>query len=324
MRRGWQRGSARSDDHILILGYGIMAGRRKEYCLEKNGIHRTKKDDKKYLSIIAAFVMAGVLLLFGYQNVDAEIEDRHWDVVVLGDSIIGKEREEGTIHEYFEEYSGLSMLNAAFGGNCASMGENSYRYSYYEESLSLCRLAEAVCYKDFAVQKADLAASQTKAEYFEEVLAGLAAADPNQTDILLLEFGVNDYTAGRRLDNPEDRFDVYTYGGALRYAIELFREAYPNLEIILVTPAYCHIDGYENCLEEDFGGGTLDQYADMEKEIAAEYGLDVIDVFYEIGFDESNIMKYTRDGMHLRSEGRPVYARFLADKIEELAERKSE
>ena len=61
----------------------------------------------------------------------------------------------------------------------------------------------------------------------------------------------------------------------------------------------------------------------MEKEIAAEYGLDVIDVFYEIGFDESNIMKYTRDGMHLRSEGRPVYARFLADKIEELAERKS-
>ena len=49
----------------------------------------------------------------------------------------------------------------------------------------------------------------------------------------------------------------------------------------------------------------------------------MIDVFYEIGFDESNIMKYTRDGMHLRSEGRPVYARFLADKIEELAERKS-
>lgn len=240
--------------------------------MEKNEIHRTKKDNKKYLSITAAFVMAGVLLLFGYQNVDAEIEDRHWDVVVLGDSIIGKEREEGTIHEYFEEYSGLSMLNAAFGGNCASMGENSYRYSYYEESLSLCRLAEAVCYKDFAVQKADLAASQTKAEYFEEVLAGLAAGDLDQTDILLLEFGVNDYTAGRRLDNPEDRFDVYTYGGALRYAIELFREAYPNLEIILVTPAYCHIDGYENCLEEDFGGGTLDQYADMEKEIAAEYG----------------------------------------------------
>ncbi len=291
--------------------------------MERENVQKNKRGHNKFLSMAAALVIAGFLLLSGYRNVNAGIEDGHWDVIVLGDSIIGKEREEGTIHEYFEEYSGLTMLNAAFGGNCASVGENADRYSYHEESLSLCRLAEAACYKDFGVQKADLAASQTKADYFEDVLEELAGADLSQADILLLEFGVNDYTAGRKLDNPEDPLDVYTYGGALRYAVGLFQETYPDLEIILVTPAYCHIAEYKNCLEEDFGGGTLDRYADLEKEIAAEYGLDVIDVFYGIGFDESNIMDYTRDGMHLRSEGRPVYARFLADKIEELSERKS-
>lgn len=276
---------------------------------------------KQIGSIAAACVICAFLLYFGYRNVDAGIEDRHWDVIALGDSIIGKEREDGPIHVYFEEYSGMTMLNAAFGGNCASVGENADRYSYNDESLSLCRLAEAVCYRDFGVLKADMAASRVKADYFEETLEQLAAADFNQTDILLLEFGANDYTAGRKLDNPEDPTDIYTYGGALRYAIELLREAYPDLKIVLVTPLYCHLVERENCLKEDFGGGTLDEYADLEKRIAEEYGLDVVDVFYEIGIDESNVMEYTRDGMHLRHEGRQFYARFLAEKIEELSER---
>ena len=276
---------------------------------------------KKIISIAAAGVISALFLYFGYRNVDAGIEDRHWDVIVLGDSIIGKEREDGPIHVYFEEYSGMSMLNAAFGGNCASVGENAGRYSYNDESLSLCRLAEAVCYKDYGVLKADMAASRVKADYFEETLEQLAAADLKQADILLLEFGANDYTAGRKLDNPGNPRDVYTYGGALRYAIELLQRAYPDLKIVLVTPLYCHLAERKNCLEEDFGGGTLDEYADLEKKIAKEYGLDVIDVFYEIGIDESNVMEYTRDGMHLRHEGRQYYARFLAEKIEELSER---
>ena len=72
---------------------------------------------------------------------------------------------------------------------------------------------------------------------------------------------------------------------------------------------------------EDFGGGTLDAYADKEKEIAEDYGLGVIDVFYEIGFCEENIMDFTEDGMHLDNTGRQFYARFLAEKMGELSER---
>ena len=64
-------------------------------------------------------------------------------------------------------------------------------------------MTEAVGYRDFGVLKADIAASRVKADYFEETLEQLAVADFNQADILLLEFGANDYTAGRKLDNPE-------------------------------------------------------------------------------------------------------------------------
>lgn len=269
----------------------------------------------KLVSIAAAFVISYFILRFGYQGMEKETAGEAWKIVALGDSVIGKEREGVAVHAFFQEYTGIPMLNAAFGGNLASAGKNADRFSYHEESLNLYRLAEAVCYRDFGVQRADLAASQTRAWYFEEALNGLAAADLKQTEILLLEFGVNDYMAGKKIDNPEDPLDVNTYGGALRYAIELFQKTYPDLHIVLVTPAFCHVVDYGMCTEEDFGGGPLDRYVAQEKEIAVEYGLDVIDVFYEFGMDETNVMDRTEDGLHLNDEARRAYARFLAEKL---------
>ena len=49
-----------------------------------------KKEFLKQIgSIATACVICAFLLYFGYRNVDAGIEDRHWDVIALGDSIIG-------------------------------------------------------------------------------------------------------------------------------------------------------------------------------------------------------------------------------------------
>lgn len=276
------------------------------------------------ISAAVAVLFCTFFLWSYYRSVEAGIEDRGWDVVVMGDSIIGKGRGDGSVDEYFEKYSGMTMVNGAFGGNCASVGEHADRYSYHEESINLYNLAKAACYRDFGVQWADLAASQTKVAYFEEALSELSAADLNQTRILLLAFGTNDYTTGRKLDDPDDPYNVKTYGGALRYAVELFQETYPDLKVVLVTPLFCHLSERENCFGEDFGGGTLDQYAEKEKEIAAEYGLDVIDVLEDVGINETNYEDYLEDGMHLNEAGRELYARFLAEKIRQLSEEKSE
>lgn len=276
------------------------------------------------ISIAAAFTISGILLYFGYQSVEAEIEDKPWDVVAIGDSIIGKERWDGTVDDYFEEYSGLTMLNGAFGGNCASVRDDADRYSYNEESLNLCNLAKAIAYRDFGVQLADLAASQTKMAYFDEVMENLASVDFKQTRVLMLAFGSNDYLSGKKPDNPDDPYDQKTYGGALRYAVELIKEAYPNLEIVLVTPPFCHISGGEDCLKQTFdGGGTLSQYVETEKMVAAQYGIYVIDAFGELGIDESNYEVYMEEGgLHFNKEGRELYARFLAEETKKLLEEK--
>lgn len=286
-----------------------------EERLGKENMPGKKEAYKKILSIAAAFVISGFLLYFGYCSVESETARHSYNIVALGDSIIGKERDGSCIQARVEEYTGLSMLSGAFGGNLASRGEDADRFSQHEESLNLYAVAEAVCHRDFGVQKADLAASQTKAWYFEDALKGLEGANLSRTDILLLEFGVNDYMAGKATDNPEDPFDIDTYGGALRYSIELFEEAYPNLEIVLVTPAFCHVVDHGFCTEADFGGGTLEEYVEQEKEIAEQYGLRVIDAFHEFGMDETNVMDLTEDGMHLSYEGRMAYARFLVGEL---------
>lgn len=278
------------------------------------------------IGIAAAFGFCGFLLCLACQSVDREKKDDPRDVVAIGDSIIGKEREDGTVDEFFEKYSGLTMVNGAFGGNCASVGENAGRYSCQGESFTLPELAEAICYQDFAVQRADLAASQRKIAYFEESIDNLAEVDFQQTKILMAAFGTNDYLSGKKPDDPEDPYNIETYAGALRYGIELLGKTYPDLEIVLVTPLFCHISGWENCYKESFyGGETLDKYVDAEKKVAAEYGLYVIDVFGGSGIDETNYEQYMESGgLHLNREGREKYARFLAEKTEELLEEKNE
>ena len=272
-------------------------------------------------AVLAAFVICAILLCFGYRSVEAESGDKVWDVVVTGDSIIGKDREYGSVNVYFEEYSGMTMLNGAFGGNCASVGENADRYSFHEESINLYNLSKAICYRDFGVQWADLAASQNKMAYFEQALEGLSSVDFRRTRFLMLSFGTNDYTNGRKADDPDDPYNRETYGGALRCAIELFQETYPDLKIVLVTPPFCHLAGRKDCFEEDFGGGTLDQYVETEKKIGAEYeDVYVIDAFWESGIDESNYSEYMEGGLHLDQAGRELYGRFLAEEMIKLSE----
>lgn len=276
-------------------------------------------------AVTAALVICGILLGSGYRSVEAGIEDKAWDVVVTGDSIIGKDRTDGSVNEYFEAYSGMTMLNGAFGGNCASVGEDADRYSFHEESINLYNLAKAACCRDFGVQWADLAASQTKIGYFEEALENFSSADLRQTKFLMLSFGTNDYTNGREPDDPDDPYNVETYGGALRSAIELFQETYPDLKIVLVTPPYCHLSGQEDCFQAKYGGGTLDQYVEVEKSIGAQYdGVYVIDAFWESGIDESNYNEYMEGGLHLNKAGRELYGRFLAEEMKKLSEETEE
>lgn len=278
----------------------------------ETGRGQLEKEKRIHLIYLASAVLIAAAVIYaGFLHVDAGMT-KGYDVVALGDSILGKARGSENIQNVIEEVSGLTMYNGAFGGNTAGAWEEDYRYSFHDRSLNLWKLTEAVCRKDFGEQLADLAASQVKVWYFDEVMQGLTEIDFTQVRMLLLEFGTNDYAFGIPLDNQEDARDVCTYGGALRYSVELLQETYPNIKIVLVTPLPCLLRATES--------GTLEEYVALEKKIAEEYQIAIIDAYEEAGFDETNLSLYLEDDLHLNADGRRIYGAFLGEKVKELME----
>lgn len=262
-------------------------------------------------------IMAAALFLMTHWNIWKEKKAAP-DLVILGDSIMGKEREDQTIPSVIEKVTGLTVFNGAFGGSCACSNNFENRYSFHEDSLNLCRLQDAIVHQDFGVQLADLPNNPYQSAYFPEVLQGLSEIDFSRVKVLLIEHGTNDYTAGRKLDNPDNPKDSYTFGGALRLSISNIQKAYPNLKIILVSPKFCWIPGYKDCTKQDFGHGTMQAYVDLEKKIAEDYGLDLIDVFDNTGFNADNIREYTEDGLHLNEDGRTIYGTYIGKQLKKI------
>lgn len=274
-----------------------------------------------YISIgISIVVAAGLLIFTCFMIYDKPVTDRENPrIVCLGDSIIGNERDKTSVTAVMESILSEPVANGAFGGTCASLSNTEYRATYYEDSINLAMLADAIAYRDFSVQLYDITSNNFKLDYFKPALEELTKVDFEEVDIVFIEHGINDYSAGRPIDNEADPLDVYTYAGSLRYSIEQIKSSYPEIQIVLVTPLYCYfqVNGERGLDSEtaDFGQGPLINYVEAELKVAEEYELPVIDNFHNLGINSDNIDEYAMDGIHLNEKGRQLLANALAEYV---------
>lgn len=264
----------------------------------------------RIISMAIALVLFGATALLTWLYV-RPTEDSY-RIVCLGDSLIGNEREDTVVTDVMEEVLSEKVFNSAFGGTCMSSSNTENRSDYYEDSLSMCNLADAIVSQDFTRQCVDVVNNQFKVSYFDDAVRELAQIDFSKVEVLYIEHGTNDYNSGRPIDNKDDIYDRTTYGGALRYSIKTIRDKYPDMRIILVTPPYCRFETLD-CYALDYGYGNLEDYVNLELEIADEYGIEVIDVFHTIGIDAENADDYLFDGIHLNAEGRELFGTMLAE-----------
>lgn len=281
---------------------------------EKEKINSIKKWLPPAVSVLAVLFLLGITALRVYDKKDGQ-----YGIVCLGDSIIGNVRDETSVTSVMEEILQEPVANTAFGGTCASLGNTMHRSVFYEDSMNLASLADAIAYKDFDVQFYDISSNNFGLGYFQEGLELLAEIDFEKVRIVFIEHGINDFSAGRPLDNEKDPYDIYTYGGAIRYTIEKLKQEYPHLCLVLVTPLYCYFqENGERALDSessDFGYGPLENYVELELEIAREYGLPCIDNFHNMGINSENVDEYTEDGIHLNEKGRRLLAEALANYV---------
>lgn len=276
-----------------------------------------KKQKKNLLYWVISIVLAMIVLF----TTLLPRFDKKVDIVVLGDSIMGNLLYSTHSLDIVSKKTGKKVFNGAFGGTCMAYKERE-NVMLEPAVWSMIELAEAICYKDFGVQKAALShAYQYKninhlvPDYYVERMENLAQIDFSRVEILIIEHGTNDYNTATLLDNEENLYDKSTFGGALRSGLKLFQEKYPHLRIILMSPVYCEMEGegQGKCYEVSYGGGTLDEYVEKEKEIAEEFGIEFLDAYHLSGIWEENAGTYLFDGIHPSEEGQALLGEFIAD-----------
>ena len=240
-------------------------------------------------------------------------------IVNFGDSIFGKCRPPEDISTYLSELTGAMTYNVGFGG--CRMSEHSLPHF---DRFCMYRIADAVTTRDFSLQDESFfyePIGEALPDYFKEGLDTLKRIDFSKADILTIAYGTNDFTASQKLEG-NDKYDVTSYGGALRYSIEKLKAAFPDSSIVLCSQTYRFWRNSEGVVTSDsntrvVGGQKLTDFVQKTKEIAVEYGLFYIDNYNGSGMNGNNrdICFSDTDGTHPIIPGRKLIAENMAKEL---------
>ena len=243
-------------------------------------------------------------------------------IVNFGDSIFGNKRPPHDISTALAEVTGATVHNLGFGGCRMSCHVREWA------AFSMYRIADAITTRDFSIQDAvDVEAKSKDVTdempiYFLESRALLKSLDFNQVDIVTIAYGSNDYTARKKIDNPENPFDVDTFQGALRYSIKTLHQTYPHLKIFVCSPTYRFWvnDNLELIDDSDtrvYNGHKMDDFIEATKQVAKEYHVKFIDNYYELGINKFSRTYYFdgKDGSHHNPRGARLIAEHMASEL---------
>lgn len=225
-------------------------------------------------------------------------------IVVLGDSIWDLVRDDTGIAARLADELSATVYNLAVSGTSAAFrsgGEEPDKWN----GETLCRLVQEITGTGEAVIPAE-----------EEAHELIRQIDYNKVDYFIIAYGLNDYFEAIPIEGA-DPFDTNTYGGALRSAVVLLQEAYPDAEIVLVSQTYCQgysygkIDSDSNT--KDYGGGFAPAYVETAERVAEEYNLIFVNNYKKMGIHRYNGPKYLADATHLTEYGRDKYAGIIAN-----------
>ncbi len=280
-------------------------------------VERTKQIQKVtivyYVCALVVFaILFGAFCLKGQEKAEVSI-------VMMGDSIMGENRDVTSIPVVLGGLMGEEIVNCALGGTSMGRLNREGVPAYTKDCLTMHSLAQSIVTSDFGPQQT-VRSRENGTQYFEPTVNSLEQIDFETVELLFIGHGMNDYQVGIPIENKEDAYDVYTFTGALRSSVEMLQRAYPDLRIVLVTPTYSwyiNEDGTgETCEERDFGGGILEAYVDAEIALGESLGIEVIDLYHDFYPHEqwNDWVVYTRDGVHPNEAG----CKLIAEKIYQM------
>lgn len=142
----------------------------------------------------------------------------------------------------------------------------------------------------------------------------------NSSDIIVVFAGVNDYLStppNKHFGSVSDTMTTGNYCGALRYFMKQLKEYYGDRDIFFVT--MYDINRKADCTYADFNGQpTLGDFMEAERQLAKEYGFNIIDLqgtgFMDCSTKEASDY-YLRDGLHPKDSGSIALGEHIAAEL---------
>jgi lysophospholipase L1-like esterase len=235
-------------------------------------------------------------------------------VVFLGDSIT----ELGNYSSLVAAQTGIVPTQVGFRGT--GMGEmtGAIPNTYYDQ-FCMYRLADAIASDNLgAVTDAADGLLASKGPDLRLQAAELAATNWAQVDYLVIFYGTNDWGHGLPLGKNTDITGA-TFKGAINHTVSMIRTAFPEMQIVLITPLFrANADTLTNT-----EGLYLADYANALLERGAAYKLPVLDLLRVGDINNNNASIYLADGIHPTTAGMQRIADKLAPFLVSLMARKT-
>ena len=236
-------------------------------------------------------------------------------MVNFGDSIFGNKRPPDDISTFISLLTGYTVYNCGFGGCRMSARSDNY------DAFSMCKLADSIYSGDWSYQESIDIDSNAMPSYFKETINLLKYIDFSNVDMITIAYGTNDFTASVALDNDENKVDISTFAGALRYSLEKIWSKYPHILVYICSPTYRFwmSDGEftEDSDTRVINGLKLTDFVSKAEQVAKDYHTMYIDNYFTLGIDQQNRSYYfpSTDGTHHNEKGAKRIAENIVKKL---------
>jgi len=247
-------------------------------------------------------------------------DDGKTTVVFLGDDGLADFTGDDGIPEQFAFLVGADknpvVYNCGFSGSTASASNSFWDEAHPEDAFTLYWLVKSITLQDYTLLNNTV--DSVNPDYAETIKT-LESIDWDSVDILALMYGTNDYLNGKQITDPADPMNTVAYSGALNASLQLLKETYPHIRVVVTAPTFCMVDQdgkSVGCDVTDMGFGRLPDYMVAAKAICVDSNITFIDNYYGTEISQGTVDEYLEsDHVRPNAKGRTLLAQRFADLI---------
>lgn len=248
-------------------------------------------------------------------------------IVFFGNAPFADDRESGdNLVNMIQKMTGATVYNCSVSGSYLAALAPSLNSSETPMDIFnfywLCHLAANDVIDAKYLEGVDTLGSDAPPEAMD-VYNTLNTLDFNKVDVIAIMYDASDYLAGHEMYSDQNDTDIVQFTGNLEAGIELLRDEYPHIRIIVLSPAYAFgLDENGDYISSDiqrYGQDVLSTYVIKQFQSCSSRSITFVDNLYGT-ITEDNASEYLTDHLHLNVEGRKKVAQRFVDALNHFAE----